>query len=141
MARYDLGLSWEEFGECTPGMFQALCKRRNTRLKYERFANAQVAAAVYNMAGRMRSDDAPEVTAFDFVMDEEESAKRENDIKFRRYVQKAIGQLPISASLEKLREKRLKVIEDLRASGCGEPEAFFDSIWPHLKPKESECQK
>ncbi|MGA9135549.1 MAG: hypothetical protein WB384_26360, partial [Candidatus Sulfotelmatobacter sp.] len=56
MARYDLGLSVEEFEELTPGMFQALCKRRNIRIKYERYANAQTAAAVYNTA-RTKADD------------------------------------------------------------------------------------
>ena len=75
VARYDLGLSDDEFGELTPAMFQALCNRRNVRIKYERFANAQTAAAVYNV-NRVKADD-PIISAMDFVRDEESSRKKE----------------------------------------------------------------
>ena len=50
-------------------MFSALCKRRNVKIKYERFANAQTAAAVYNV-NRGKADD-PIVQPFDFVRDDE----------------------------------------------------------------------
>lgn len=131
MARYDFGLSWREFAECTPRMFQALAKRRNVRLRYERFAGAQAAAAVYNVNRGKASD--PTVSAYDFVMDEEESARRERGATFRRYALKAIGQLPVNTPREKVLEVRRRAIADLERAGCADAEAFVDSIFPHLK--------
>lgn len=113
-------------------MFQALCNRRNVRLKYERYANALTAAAVYNVHRGSTED--PLVRPFDFVMDDEQSTRREQRIKFTTYVQKAIGHLPPSTPMSKIQETRSKVIRDLEASGCPEPEKFFNSIWPHLQP-------
>lgn len=139
IARYDLRLSWEEFEEITPKMFWALCKRRNIRLKYERYAHAMTTAAVYNTL-RSKADD-PVVRPFDFVMDDEQTASREQRKKFWRYAQQAIAKLPMNTPRETLLEKRRLAIADLRASGCKEPETFFDEVWPHLKPREEQCQK
>jgi hypothetical protein len=134
MARYDLGLSWEEFEELTPGMFQALCKRRNIRIKYERYAHAQTAAAVYNTA-RTKADD-PTVHPFDFVRDEESQRKKEELGKFRAFAQRAIGVLPIGTVQEKILEVRLKAVKDLEVAGCKDAEGLMDSVWPHLKQKK-----
>lgn len=131
MARYDFGLSWEEFAECTPRMFQALAQRRNIRLRYERFAGAQAAAAVYNVHRAKESD--PVLAAYDFVMDGDESAERERETRFRRHVTRAIGQLPIGTPREKVLEVRKRAIADLAAAGCEDAEAFVDGIFPHLK--------
>ena len=136
MARYDFGLSWDEFEELTPKMFQALCKRRNVRIKYERYANAQTAAAVYNV-NRHSADD-PMVRPFDFIMDDEQASQRVSKIRFKKFIQKTIGQMPFGTPREKLLEVRSKAIGDLRASGCEDPEALFNEMWPSLKPKESE---
>ena len=133
MARYDFGLSWREFSELTPKMFQALCRRRNVAIKYDRFAHALTASAVYNTS-RTKVED-PIVRPFDFVMDDDEATKRAERKKFKQFVQKAIGQLPFNTPLEKLQEKRLRVIADLQASKCANAEELFDSIWPHLKPQ------
>jgi hypothetical protein len=139
MARHDFGLSDEEFGELTPGEFRALCKRRNVRIRYERYAHALTASAVYNV-NRHSADD-PIISAFDFVRDEEASEKREHLLKAKRFVKKVIGGMPIMTPMEKLLEKRLAVIADLKASGYKDGEAIFDECFPHLKPKEDECQK
>ncbi len=119
-----------------PGMFQALCRRRNIRIKYERYANALTASAVYN-TNRGKQDD-PVVRPFDFIMDDDQAAERERAIRFRKHVQKTIGSLPFNTSRATFLEKRRKVIEDLRVSGCSSPEQLFDQVWPHLKPTDGD---
>ncbi len=131
MARYDFGLSWSEFGDTTPRMFLALAARRNIRLRYERFAGAQAAAALYNVHRAKASD--PAVTAFDFVLEEDEAERRERDARFRAYLAKALGRLPLGTPREKVLEVRRKAIADLAASGCEDAEAFVDAIFPHLR--------
>lgn len=135
MARYDFGLSEEEFGELTPGEFSALCKRRNTRIRYERYANALTASAVYN-CNRPNSDD-PMVTAFDFVRDEKDAEKREKRNTAKKFVQQALA-LPLGTAREKFLEIRLKVINDLKASGYEDAEEIVNECFPSLKPKETE---
>lgn len=134
MARYDFGLSLEEFAELTPGEFQALAKRRNTAIKYDRFANALTASAVYN-THRHNVDD-PVISAMDFIRDDDKAEKREKVLKAKRFVNKVISSMPITTPRETLIEKRKKVIMDLKASGYENAEAIFDECWPSLKPKE-----
>jgi len=134
MARYDFGLSEKDFWEITPKMFLALGKRRVIGQRYERYAHALTASAVYNTS-RTKQDD-PMVEPFDFVMTDEQSDAKARKARFTVFVKKAIGSMPMSTSMEKLLEVRSKVIKDLGVAGCEEPEKFFDSIWPHLKPKE-----
>jgi hypothetical protein len=117
-------------------MFLELCKRRNVGIKYERFASAQAAAAIYNV-NRSSVDD-PLVTAFDFVQDAEQAEKKEKLLKAKKFVKQAIGGLPMTSTREKFLETRGKVIEDLRASGYDEPEQIVDECFPSLKPKEGE---
>jgi len=134
IARYDLNLSFEEFEELTPGQFQALCKRRNIRIKYERYANALTTAAVYN-SRRTKVDD-PIVEAMDFVRDEKQALERESLRKARGYAQRAVGSLPMGTPLEKVLEVRRKAIADLKASGRKDAEEIMNEMWPTLKPKE-----
>lgn len=128
-------MSDEEFAELTPGEFQALCRRRIVKIKHERFANALTAAAVYNT--HRHSDDAPVISASDFVRDEEEAEKQESMRKAKRFAKKVIGGLPVGTPREKIWETRLKAIADLRASGYEDAEQIFDDCWPTLKPKET----
>jgi hypothetical protein len=116
-------------------MFWELCKRRNQKLKYERFAAAQAAAAVYNVH---RGKDTPVITAMDFVRDERQTEKKERLTKARLFIRKTIGSLPMMTPMETLIEKRLRVIEDLKADGYDNAEELFDEAWPHLKPKDTE---
>ena len=138
MARYDLGLTAEEFWDLTPGMFQALCKRRNVGIRYDRYANALTASAVYNV--HRGSEDSPTVCAFDFIRDEKEAAKLEKLREGKQHIKKVIGQLPMTTTREKYLDVRLKVIADLTASKFENPEALFDSVWPHLKPTTEEVK-
>lgn len=132
MARYDFGLNEDEFGDLTPGEFNALCKRRNVRIKYERYANAITASAVYN-CNRADSDD-PLVTAFDFVRDEREAEKREKHLKAKQFVKQALA-LPFATKREKFLEVRLKVIADLIAGGYEDAEQIVDECFPSLRTR------
>lgn len=116
-------------------MFFALCKRRNVALKYERYANAQTAAAVYNV-NRHNAED-PLVRAMDFVMDSEQSNKREELLKIKRFIRSSIQAVPMSAPRSKFLEVRRNVIQKLAAQGQ-DGETLFDHLWPSLKPKKEE---
>jgi hypothetical protein len=129
----------EEFWDLTPGMFQELAKRRNTRIRYDRYAAGMTAAAVYNV--NRAGDDAPVITAFDFVRDDAAAAKLEKLREAKRFVKSAIGQMPMMTPRTKLLEIRSKAITDLTASGYNNAEAIFDSVWPTLKPTEEESKQ
>lgn len=136
MARYDFNLSEEEFWDMTPTMFQALCKRRNVNIRYDRYANALTASAVYNTA--RTSEDMPVISAFDFIRDESEAIKIERTREVKKYIKQVIGQMPMSTSRTRYLEVRSKVINDLTRTGNENAEALFDSVWPSLKPTEDE---
>lgn len=130
MARYDFGLSDGEFGDLTPGEFNALCKRRNIAIRYERYANALTASAVYNV-NRHDVDD-PMLTAFDFVRDEKDSEARERLLQAKRFVKQALT-LPLGTTREKFLEVKGKAIVDLKASGYSDAEQIVDEMFPSLK--------
>ena len=106
VARFDLRLSWEEFADLTPGMFAALCKRRNIRLKHERFANALTASAVYNV--HRAGADVPMVTAYDFVRDAKQSEAHEQTQLLKRQIQEAVTRMPANTPREKFMKVRAK---------------------------------
>lgn len=137
-ARYDFGLSWEEFEELTPGGFLELAKRRNVGIRYDRYANALTAAAVYNSV--RGSEDSPTITAFDFVRNEKDAEKLEKLREAKKYVKTVIGNFPMTTSRERYLDARRKCIADLVASGFENAEAIFDSVWPSLKPTEEESK-
>ena len=119
----------------TPRSFRALCERRNIRLKYERFANAQTAAAVYNTA--RPSEEVPVISAFDFVREPEYAAERNRIREVRKVIMQAFGNLP-AMDRKKVLELRAKMIAQLQAKGQDDAEQIFDDCWPSLKPKEGE---
>ena len=133
IARYDLGLSWKEFDEITPSMFQGLCKRRNIRFKYERFAHAQTTAAIYNV--NRASSDSRMVTAFDFVRSDKSSEAKAETEAIKNNIRTCITSLPINTSKEKFQEVRTRTIDDLTAHGRLDAESLFDSVFPNLKPQ------
>ena len=126
-------------------MFQELAKRRNIGIRYDRYANAITASAVYNV--NRATDDAPVIAAFDFVRDEKQSAKLAKLREAKRYANQVIGQMPMTTPRAKFLEIRGKAIADLTASGHNDAEALFDSVWPHLVPRkeeqvmEAQCRK
>ena len=111
-------------------------KRRNISIRYDRYANALTAAAVYNV-NRGGTDD-PVVTAFDFVRPEADAIRLEKIREGHRYLKTVIGNLPMTTPRSKFLDVRRKAIADLTASGYDDPEAMFDTVWPHLKPTEEE---
>ncbi len=133
IARFDLGLSWEEFEECTPAMFNALCKRKRIRYKYERLAHALTASAVYNC--NRASKDSPIIQPFDFIRETDAAQEEVNVIK--ALIRKAIGDAP-AMPREKLLRIRMNVLANLAKRGRTDGEQIFDSVWPTLKPTEAD---
>jgi hypothetical protein len=131
IARYDLDLGWEEFSDLTPAMFQALCIRRNVRIRYERFANALTAASVYNV--HRATDDSPIISAFDFVR--EPDPDREQTQQIKRLIKNVVGSMPAGSAREKYLEVRERTIASLVTQGRTDAEAIFDQCWPSLKGK------
>jgi hypothetical protein len=114
-------------------MFQALCKRRNVRIKYERLANALTASVVANV-NRSNADD-PVIVPFDFVRDDESAQRKERLNAAKRHCRKVLN-VPPKTSREKIVEIRGKAIKDLEAAGYPDAEQIFDSCWPHLKQRK-----
>jgi hypothetical protein len=136
VARYDLGLSWDEFEDLTPAMFMALCVRRNVRFKHDRFAAGMVASATYNC--HRTEKDSPVFTAWDFVRNEEEDEAHAQTRKIKEMIRKAIGVLPSNTPRIKLLQIRQQCINSLLRQGRKDAEVLFDECWPMLKPKAGE---
>jgi hypothetical protein len=113
-----------------------LAKRRNVGIRYDRYANALTASAVYNV--NRGSEDSPTVHPFDFVRDEKSAVKLEKLREAKKHIKKVIGVLPMTTTREKYLEVRSKAIDDLTAGGYVNAEALFDGVWPHLKPTKEE---
>jgi hypothetical protein len=133
--RYNFDLTWEEFEELTPSMLQALCRQRNIRIKYERYAHALTTSAIYNVN---RKPDSPVIRPFDFVMTEEQADKRDTKLNALRLITEQIAAIPAKQPRSKFLEVRRRVIDTLLANGIGNAEQMFDEKWPSLKPKENE---
>ena len=114
-------------------MFQALCIRRNVRIRYERFANALTAASIYNV--NRATDDTPVVTAFDFIR--EADPDREETQEIKRLIKTVVGGIPHGSPRSKYLEVRERTIASLKAQGRADAEELFDSCWPTLKPREN----
>jgi len=136
VARYDLGLSWDEFSDLTPSMFVALCKRRNVRLKHEKFANAQTAAAVYNVATRS----AEPLTAYDFVRDPKEAEAHEQRQTLKRQIKDAVIRMPQDTDRAKFMRLRGNIIKQLEAIGRTDAAELWAECWPSLVPEGDICQ-
>jgi hypothetical protein len=135
IAHYDLGIrTWEEFCELTPGLFHALWKRRTVRLKYERFAAAQAAAATYNVN---RGEDSPIITAMDFVRDDD----AQQEVERKREMRRTLNQLgTIRGDRKKLLKMRSSMIASLKARGYYDAEEMCNEVWPSLKPTERDTE-
>lgn len=132
MACYDLGRTWEEFGDLTPSMFTALCKRRNIKMKHERFANGLTAAAVYNVS-RTRPE-SETVTAYDFIRDEKDSEARAQRQTLKRQIKEAVGRLPLNATRAQCLKVRESIIAGMVALGRTDAAELWSECWPDLMP-------
>ncbi|MGB8990068.1 MAG: hypothetical protein WCC37_25955 [Candidatus Sulfotelmatobacter sp.] len=134
MARYDFGLSDEEFEELTPVEFKGLGTRRVIAIKYQRFAGAQSAAATYNVN---RGEESPIITAMDFVRDDEKQAEMER----KRNMRRVLNQLGMTrGDRKKLLMLRAKMIADLKARGNRDAEEMCNEVWPSLKPTDKDTE-
>lgn len=115
-------------------MLGALCKRRNIRLKYERFANAEVAAAVYNV--NRGSAEVPMITAWDFVRDAKSSKAHSETLLLKKQIKEAVGMLPSDTSHAKLMNVRKNIIAGLEKLGRTDAVELWAECWPTLVPKE-----
>ena len=129
VATYDLRLSLEQFEEITPTQFNALCKRRNARLRHDRFASAITASAVYNV--NRSSADAPLVEPIDFICPKPEADEQTQQIK--KLFKEVIAALPQSTPAAKYKEIRDRSIADLEAQGRMDARELFNECWPTLK--------
>jgi len=116
-------------------MLQALCRQRNIRIKYERYAHALTTSAVYNVN---RGKDGPVIRPFDFVASEEQADKRDTKLNALRLITEQIAAIPMKQPRSKFLQVRRRVIDTLLANGIGNAEQMFDEKWPSLKPKEDE---
>lgn len=132
MARYDLGLTWDEFGELTPTMFKALCHRRNVHMKHTRYANALTAAAVYNV--HRPTQETEMLTAFDFVRDEKASRALMEVRTLKRQILEAVGQMPTNTPREKFMRLRENIISQITALGRTDAKELWAECWPSLTP-------
>jgi hypothetical protein len=116
-------------------MFTALCKRRNVRLKHDRFANALTASAVYNV--NRTTADSPVLTAFDFVRETANEAEEQTKA-IKGTIRQIVGNMPSNLPREKFQAIRARTIESLTAQGRTDAESLFDEVWPGLKPATKE---
>ena len=128
VAKYDLGLSYKEFGEITPGMFHALCERKRIRYKYERLAHAITASAVYNVN---RTKDAAVIQPMDFVT--ERTREQEELEAIKKIIKTAIAAAPSGTARETLLKMKANVIRSLNARGRTDSKEVFEECWPSLK--------
>jgi hypothetical protein len=121
-------------------MFTALCKRRNIWFKYERFANALTAAAVYNT--NRTSSDSPTISAFDFIRSAEDSAQKDELQRIKSAIRQSIGIHPVGTPRKKFLEIRQRTIDLLKSQGRQDAEELFNQVWSSLKPNKEEetCQ-
>lgn len=140
MARYDLGISsWDELADLTPSMFRALCLRRNVRLKHERLAAAEVAAAVYNVNRNSKEDRL--LTGWDFVRDGEQAEKYAAWMDAKQYVRKVLANVPYDAPRSLLMKIRGEAISELTRRGRTDAAELWAEAWPSVVPQEGdECQ-
>lgn len=121
-------MSWEDFEDCTPLMFHALCQRKRIRYKYERLAHAITASAVYNVH---RTQDSPIIAPIDFVT--EQTPEQAELAEIKKVIKTAIFAAPSGTSREMLLKTKKNVIASLNARGRTDSEKIFDECWPSLK--------
>jgi hypothetical protein len=120
----------------TPAQFNALCKRKNIRFKYERLAHAITASAIYNV--NRANSDSPLISPIDFVREVDPQEEQTKQIK--QLISQAIGQAPQGTTAEKFQEIRTRCIASLESQGRKDAESLFNEVWPSLKPVTPESR-
>jgi hypothetical protein len=117
-------------------MLYELGRRRNIRIRLDRYANAQTAAAVYNTL--RKKDEDPVATGMDFVRTPEQQAKRDRMLEAKGFIRSAIMGVPRMAPRGAYLKARKNVIGKLLSAGHADAERLFDEMCPHLRPTEEE---
>ena len=115
-------------------MFNALCKRKRIRYKYERLAHALTASAVYNC--NRASKDSPIIQPFDFVR--ETDVATEETMAIKAIIRKAIAEAAVDTPRATLLKIREKVIKSVNQRGRTDGEKLFNDVWPTLKPTDKD---
>jgi hypothetical protein len=132
MARYDFGMTWEEFGRTTPGMFLALMKRLNVRFRHDCYTAGIVASMIANV--NRKNDQAKVWSPFDFVPDAERD-KRRGELK--KQILALFGTLlEFNKSPDAIDKARDLVIARLTKAGHTDVEGVFDEVFPHWEKKK-----
>jgi tetraacyldisaccharide-1-P 4'-kinase len=123
MARFDLGLSLEEFGQMTPRMFDALLERRHIEFRYQLLAAATVAATVINV-NRRPSD--PPVSPYDFVIEETPRDLAKKNIA-------SLFAMVGTGEPERFDNMRRRAIAGLKQEGFSDAEEIFREVFSAWK--------
>lgn len=117
-------------------MFSALCRRRNVRIRYERYAHALTASAVYNTsAGKHVAN------PMDWIREGAAAKRYDERMKIKEFISGVISRMPPQTTFEQLLEVKRKALIDIVNTGVvdhEEAERMFDAIWPTLKAKEEQ---
>jgi hypothetical protein len=131
MARYDFGMTLEEFGKTTPGQFMALIKRQNNRFRRECYLAGVTASMIANV--NRPDQKAKYWTPWDFVPDPERANKR-NDLKSQ--IMKVFGaMMEFNASPSAMDSARERIVAKLTKQGHTDVEEVFDEVFPHWEKK------
>ena len=127
MARYDFGMTTQEFGRTTPGMFAALIKRQSVRFRRECYLAGITAAMIANVN---RQDEHAKVwNPFDFVPDRDRDVKRN---KLREQIMSIIRPLmEFNSAPEALDKARAGIVSNLIKAGHEDVEEVFDEMFPY----------
>lgn len=117
-------------------MFTALCKRRNVRLKQDRFANAITAASIYNV--HRAGTDAELVTPFDFVRDAAQTEELDKVRLLKRQIRDAVTRMPNNTTREAFLKIRKNVIAGIEKLGRTDGAELWAECWPTLVPEGEE---
>jgi hypothetical protein len=127
MAKFDFGITLEEFGRATPGMFMALMKRQNVEFRHNCYLAGITASIVANV--NRANDEARIWTAIDFVPDRAKETRRD---KLKSQIHATFGaMLEFNSSPEAMDAARKTIIERLTKAGNEDVEEVFNEVFPH----------
>lgn len=120
VARYDFGLTDEEFGKLTPTQFQLLWERRTANFRRQCYLHGITAAATYNV---QRTDWKQEtLSPMDFIPRSQAETEREAIVSF---LTKLKGTMPAS----KLSEAKQSYLLDLKQKGRADAEGIIAEVF------------
>jgi hypothetical protein len=127
IAQFDFGLSLEEFGRLTPGMFQALQERRQVQFRHHCLYAGIVASTLINI--KLPKDSTP-VSPYDFFVGaseaEDESERELEEIK--KNIVSAFSMFP-NPTPDKLQELHERSVKSLKERGYADAEKIMAELF------------